>query len=67
MDLNYDNDWYRYFGRDSTIHTVGRSGSAVYGLDDGLDDHAAEAGAPQEDPANAVRERLAEDHAGDKD
>ena len=62
MDLKYDNDWYRYFGRDSTIHTVGRSGSAVYGLDD----HAAEAGAPQEDPANAVRERLAEDHGDDK-
>ena len=62
MDLSYDNDWYRYFGRDSTIHTVGRSGSAVYGLDD----HAAEAGAPQEDPANAVRERLAEDHGDDK-
>ena len=28
MDLNYDNDWYRYF-RDSTIHTVGRHGYAV--------------------------------------
>ena len=28
MDLNYDNDWYRYFG-DSTIHTVGRHGYAV--------------------------------------
>ena len=62
MDLNYDNDWYRYFGRDSTIHTVGRSGSAVYGLDD----HAAEAGAPQEDPADAVRKRLAEDPGDDK-
>ena len=28
MDLNYDNDWYRYFG-DSTIHTVGRHGYVV--------------------------------------
>ena len=62
MDLNYDNDWYRYFGRDSTIHTVGGSGSFVYGLDD----HAAEAGAPQEDPADAVRKRLAEDPGDDK-
>ena len=28
MDLNHDNDWYRYFG-DSTIHTVGRHGYVV--------------------------------------
>ena len=61
MDLNYDNDWYRYFGS-STIHFVGRSGSFVYGLDD----PAAEAGAPQEDPADAVRQELAEDHGDDK-
>ena len=61
MDLSYDDDWYRYFGS-STIHVVGRSGSFVYGLDD----HAAEAGAPQEDPADAVRKRLAEDHGDDK-
>lgn len=62
MDLNYDNDWYRYFGN-STIYFVGRGGSAVYGLDD----PATEAGAAQEDPADAVRKKLAEDPGDDKD
>lgn len=62
MDLNYDNDWYRYFGN-STIYFVGRGGSAVYGLDD----TTTEASAPQEDPADAVRQELAENHGNDKD
>ena len=62
MDLNHDNDWYRYFGS-STIHFVGRGGSAVYGLDD----PAGEAGTAQTDPEDGVRERLAEDHGNDKD
>ena len=61
MNLSYDDDWYRYFGS-STIHVVGRSGSFVYGLDD----PAAEASAPQEDLADDLRERLAEDHGNDK-
>ena len=56
-----DNDWYRYFG-DSTIHTVGRSGSAVYGLDD----HAAEAGTAQEDSEDSVREGLGQNRGDDK-
>ena len=62
MDLNYDNDWYRYFGN-STIYFVGRGGSAVYGLDD----PATEASAPQKDPADAVRQELAENPGDDKD
>lgn len=61
MDLKYDNDWYRYFGS-STIHFVGRSGSAVYGLDD----PAGEPGTAQEDSEDSVREGLAEDHGDDK-
>lgn len=61
MDLNYDDDWYRYFGN-STIHVVGRSGSFVYGLDD----PAAEAGTAQTDSADAVRQELAEDPGDDK-
>ena len=59
--MNYDNDWYRYFGS-STMHVVGRSGSFVYGLDD----PAGEPGTAQEDSEDSVREELAEDHGDDK-
>ena len=39
MDLNHDNDWYRYFG-DSTVYTVGRHGLAVHLPDSGKPNEA---------------------------
>ena len=37
MDLNYDNDWYRYFG-DSTVYISGRHGLSVHFADSGKPD-----------------------------
>lgn len=37
MDLNYDNDWYRYFG-DSTVYISGKSGLSVHLPDSGKPD-----------------------------
>ena len=54
--------WNDYFG-DSTRYCCRRGGLYVHLADE---DDAETAGAPQEDPANAVRERLAEDHGDDK-
>lgn len=34
MDLNYDDDWYRYFG-DSTVFHCGRNGFSVHMPGDG--------------------------------
>ncbi len=34
MDLNYDTDWYRYFG-DSTVYRCGKSGLSVHLPDSG--------------------------------
>ena len=54
--------WSDYFG-DSTVYRCCRRGVYVHlaGEDD-----AETAGAPQEDPADAVRKRLAEDPGDDE-
>ena len=63
MDLNYDNDWYRYFG-DSTIHIVGRHGYVVRLPRDGesSEKDRGEDGAENEDSG-----RLGQDNAGYSD
>ena len=63
MDLNYDNDWHRYFG-DSTIHTVGRHGYVVHLPDSGVADqtHHKPDGSEGKDSG-----RLEQDNAGDSD
>ena len=44
-----ENDWYRYFGR-STVHTVGGSGSYVYGIDLNAASEGSQTGEPEENP-----------------
>ena len=63
MDLNYDNDWYRYFG-DSTIHTVGRHGYVVRLP---RDSKSGEKDRGEDSSAGEDSGRLGQDHAGDKD
>ena len=63
MDLNYDNDWYRYFG-DSTVYISGKSGLSVHLPCDG------ESGATDrvEDGSKGKDSgRLEQDNAGDGD
>ena len=63
MDLNHDNDWYRYFG-DSTIHTVGRHGYVVRMPRDSksCEKDRGEDGSETEDSG-----RLGQNHAGYSD
>lgn len=63
MDLNYDNDWYRYFG-DSTVYISGKSGLSVHLPDSGKPNEAdrGEDSTETEDSGG-----LGEDHAGDSD
>lgn len=63
MDLNYDNDWYRYHG-DSTFYSVGKHGLSVRMPDSG-ESHEAD----REQDAGKGKDSggLGEDHAGDKD
>ena len=63
MDLDYDNDWYRYFG-DSTVYTVGRHGLTVHMPCDGI------TGAQDRKPDTGKGEDsggLGQNHAGDSD
>ena len=63
MDLNYDNDWYRYFG-DSTIHTVGRHGYAVRLP---RDSKSGEKDRCEDGSEGKDSGRLEQDNAGDSD
>ena len=63
MDLNYDNDWYRYFG-DSTIHTVGRHGYAVRLP---CDSESCEKDRGEDSSENEDSGRLGQNHAGYSD
>ena len=63
MDLNYDNDWYRYFG-DSTIHTVGRHGYAVRLP---RDSKSGEKDRGEDSSENEDSGRLGQNHAGHSD
>lgn len=63
MDLNHDDDWYRYHG-DSTFYSVGKHGLSVRMPDSGEPGEADRG----EDCAESKDSRgLGEDHAGDKD
>jgi hypothetical protein len=63
MDLNHDNDWYRYFG-DSTVYISSKSGLSV---------HLPDSGKPNEadrEPDGSAREDsggLGQNHAGHSD
>lgn len=63
MDLNHDNDWYRYFG-DSTIHTVGRHGYAVRLPDSGK---PYKADRKQDTGKSEDSGRLGQNHGRDSD
>ena len=63
MDLNYDNDWYRYFG-DSTIYRCGKSGLSVHLPCDGKPDKA---GCGKDGSERKDSGRLEQDNAGDSD
>ena len=63
MDLNYDNDWHRYFG-DSTIHTVGRHGYAVRLP---RDSKSGEKDRSEDSSENEDSGRLGQYHAGHSD
>lgn len=63
MDLNYDNDWYRYFG-DSTIYINGKHGLTVHMPDSG------ESGEADRKPDTGKGEDsggLGQNHAGHSD
>lgn len=63
MDLNHDNDWYRYFG-DSTVYISGKSGLSVHLPDSGKPDktdHKPDTGKSEDSG------RLEQDNAGDSD
>ena len=63
MDLNYDNDWYRYFG-DSTVYCCRKSGIGVHLPDTGKSDSASceQDGTETEDTG-----RLESDHERNND
>ena len=63
MDLNYDNDWYRYFGS-STVYISGRHGLSVHFADSGK---SGEADRGEDSPAGEDSGRLGQNHAGDGD
>ena len=63
MDLNYDNDWYRYFG-DSTVYISGKSGLSVHLPCDDItsaQDRKPDTGKGEDSG------RLEQDNAGDSD
>ena len=67
MDLNYDNDWHRYFG-DSTVYISGKSGLSVHFADSGKPDKTDRERIQTETQggSDAVRKRLAEDPGDDE-
>lgn len=63
MDLNHDDDWYRYHG-DSTVYTVGRHGFTVHMPDSG---EPAEADRGEDCTETEDSDRLGPDHDRDSD
>ena len=63
MDLNYDNDWYRYFG-DSTVYISGKHGLTVHMPDSG-ESHEADRG--EDSSENEDSGGLGSDHERNND
>ena len=63
MDLNHDNDWYRYFG-DSTVYISGKSGLSVHLP---CDSKSGEKDRGEDSSENEDSGRLGQNHAGHSD